>query len=162
VATEMIGGQPQELVYVGSTFTDCTPPNPPICPMPPASSFLAGYCTALGANNGTPVWQSQLLNPIGFSSPAVANGVVFCADLGTQTTNGQIVDGQIYAFDASGTGCLLPGGPPCVPLWQNDLGYAAVGVLPDLIGSPAVADGMIFETAGNYLIAFCVSGVDCP
>src|ERR1019366_235248 len=144
VAAEVIGGQPKELAYVGSTFTwnvsRIGHPTP---------SFTNGYCTALDANTGTPVWQSQLLNPIGFSSPAVANGVVFCADLGSGTTNG-----QIYAFDAKGIGCQLPSGPPCPWLWSSGLGFNGLPPNSDLIGSPAVANGMVFETAGPMLYAF--------
>ncbi len=143
VAAEVIGGQPKELAYVGSTFTYYS------IPPPHGQTALGGYLTALDANTGTPVWQSLLLNPIGFSSPAVANGVVFVADLGGATTNG-----QIYAFDAEGIGCQLPSGPPCPWLWSYNLGYIGLPPNSDLIGSPAVANGMVFETAGPTLYAF--------
>jgi outer membrane protein assembly factor BamB len=138
VAAEVIGGQPKELSYVGSTFTWGNFKG---------LSFTNAYLTALDANTGTPVWQSLMLNPIGFSSPAVANGVVFIADLGGGTTNP-----QIYAFDAKGIGCQLPSGAPCPWLWSYGLGF--LPSTPDLIGSPAVANGMVFETAGPNLYAF--------
>jgi sugar lactone lactonase YvrE len=170
VASEVIGGQPQNLAYVGSSFLVCypynCPPGPPP-PMPPQGIYYyAGYLTALDASNGNPVWQSGQLNPIGFSSPAVANGVVFVADLGGSANNYNFaVNAQIYAFGASGTGCLLPNGPACQPLWQNDLGYIGqpeqLGSPTDQIGSPAVSDGMVFETAGGALYAFCVPYVSC-
>jgi hypothetical protein len=164
VATEVISGQPQQLAYVGQTTSYSIPSrNGHQGP----TTVTVGACTALLANanttTATPVWQSQTLNPIGFSSPAVANGVVFCADLGNPITN---TNGKIYAFDArgisdgNGVDCQLPNGPPCSPLWSSDLGYNGYLNL-DLIGSPAVAGGMVFETAGSQLYAFCVSGVDC-
>jgi hypothetical protein len=43
-------------------------------------------------------------------------------------------------------------GPPCPWLWSYGLGF--LPSTPDLIGSPAVANGMVFETAGPNLYAF--------
>ena len=168
VATETISGKPKELAYVGSSFLVCYPYNCPPGPPPPRQNigiyYYAGYLTALDVSNGTPAWQSEVLNPIGLSSPAVANGVVFVADMGgIATSSATSLNAQIYAFDATGSGCLLPNGPACKPLWQNDLGTVGqpeqLGA--DLIGSPAVSDGMVFELANGVLYAFCVNGVSC-
>jgi outer membrane protein assembly factor BamB len=149
MATEVINGQPQQLAYVASMYAWSFSVGHKIF------SGQGGYLTALDATDGNPFWQSVGLAPIGFSSPAVANGVVFVADLGGGQTNG-----QIYAFDAkgisdgNGQGCQILSGRSCTPLWSYDLGYNGLSPNFDLIGSPAVANGMVFETAGPMLYAF--------
>jgi outer membrane protein assembly factor BamB len=149
VATEVINGHAQQIAYVGSSFS--YPVTQHFCNLHYSQTATSGYLTALNANTGTAIWQSGLLNPIGFSSPAVANGVVFVADLGDSNVPcvGGQVDGRIYAFDAKGGR----------PLWSYDLGY--IGMPSDEIGSPAVNNGMVFETAGPQLYAFCVPNVSC-
>ena len=89
-----------------------------------------------------PLWTGATGSSIGFSSPAVANGVVY---IGAD-------DGKLYAFDAAGnTNCS---GTPktCQPLWTGATGYF-------IESSPALAGGVVY--IGSYdgkLYAFDAAG----
>jgi outer membrane protein assembly factor BamB len=107
------------LVYVGDEC-NFVHPGPPNCFNPP--HFYA-FDTATGALQWTALTDPAAVT----SSPGVANGVVF---VGSN-------DGNIYAFDASGSdGCS---GTPksCLPLWT---GMTGAGVQ----SSPAIANGMVY------------------
>jgi outer membrane protein assembly factor BamB len=74
----------------------------------------------------SPLWTGTTGSGI-FSSPAVANGVVY---VGSD-------DGNLYAFPAScGTG-----GADCSPLWTGTAGN-------NISSSPAVANGVVY--VGSY------------
>jgi outer membrane protein assembly factor BamB len=94
-----------------------------------------------------PLWTATTGANI-FSSPTVANGVVY---VGSADTN-------LYAFDANGnTNCS---GTPktCRPLWTGITGDGPItpgGVL----SSPAVANGTVFVgDANGYLMAYDAAG----
>jgi hypothetical protein len=92
---------------------------------------------ALDAGTGGLLWSygynEQNFTSAGYSSPAVANGVVY---IGT-------ADGNVYAFNAS-TGAEL---------WSFD-----DGILNSIISSPAVANGVVYVGAGyGYLYALNAS-----
>ena len=88
----------------------------------------------------SPLWTAAP-NANVFSSPAVANGVVYVAGL----------DGVLYAFDAAG--CGQPLGQNCAPLWTS------VFLSGEVLGSPAVANGVVFvATWAGFLSAFDAAG----
>src|SRR5712692_3958655 len=75
----------------------------------------------LGPNNE--VWLSDFgITSVAYSSPAVANGVVY---VGSD-------DDKLYAFKANGCGQ-----PTCSPLWTASVGSA-------IWSSPAVANGVVY------------------
>ena len=76
---------------------------------------------ALNAATGTELWNSPTSNFV-YSSPAVANGVVYVA----------AGDGTMYALD-EGTGAKL---------WTYPTGNA-------IYSSPAVANGFVYVGSGN-------------
>jgi hypothetical protein len=94
-----------------------------------------------------------------FSSPTVANGVVYVSDdyyLLDDSTFALTRLGKVRAFDARGTtGCS--GSPKaCQPLWTSDIGPSSA--------SPTVANGVVYATAslatfGENAFAFDAAGV---
>ena len=88
-------------------------------------------------------WSAATTGTIGYSSPAVANGVAYVGSS----------DSKLYAFDAAGvTGCS---GTPktCAPLWTATTGG-------DVDSSPAVVNGVVY--VGSFdekLYAFDAAGV---
>jgi outer membrane protein assembly factor BamB len=90
----------------------------------------------------TPLWTAgDTASGIGFSSPALVNGVVY---IGRENIGGP--GAGVFAFDAAGvTNCS--GNPKnCTPLWQrDDIGIVQV--------SPAVANGLLY-VHGDVLFAF--------
>ncbi len=72
----------------------------------------------------------------GFSSPSVANGVVY---VGSD-------DGRLYAFDAAGTTNCSGSPKSCSPLWVGTLGSEN-----NVESSPVVANGVVYvgSDAGN-------------
>jgi outer membrane protein assembly factor BamB len=94
----------------------------------------------------TPLWTGMTSGKsLLFSSPAVANGVVY---MGSQTNHG----GGFDAFDAAGVTHCSGTPKTCQPLWSADTGsvYAS---------TPAVADGKVFITSANFsLFAFDAAG----
>src|ERR1035437_4035088 len=99
-------------ICCGKAFFDVQPELP--FRAQPESS---GYPSALKTSTGALVWKYTTNGGIIFSSPAVANGVVY---IGSE-------DGNLYALNAS-TG---------VPLWQYTTGNA-------IYSSPAVANGVVY------------------
>jgi outer membrane protein assembly factor BamB len=85
-----------------------------------------------------PLWTATTGSAIGFSSPAVANGVVYIGS----------TDTKLYAFDAAGmTSCA---GTPktCAPLWTATTGSS-------ILSSPAVANGVVYIGSNdNKLYAY--------
>jgi len=71
-----------------------------------------------------PLWTAATPNPFNFSSPAVANGVVYAGS------------SDLEAFDANGTTNCSGAPKTCTPLWA-----ANVGVMDS---SPSVANGLVF------------------
>jgi outer membrane protein assembly factor BamB len=91
-----------------------------------------------------PLWTASLGNQGGhniFSSPTVANGVVY---IGSN-------DNRLYAFDAAGTTNCAGSPKTCAPLWT-----APTSGAPN--DSPAVASGTVYVGAGTKLYAFDASG----
>lgn len=87
-----------------------------------------------------PLWTAAANTFI--SSPAVANGVVYIGSF----------DKKLYAYDAAGTaGCS---GTPktCAPLWSGTAND------PTSASSPAVANGVVYISAGRNLYAFDAGG----
>jgi outer membrane protein assembly factor BamB len=80
-----------------------------------------GGLFALNAANGRQVWATPTAAPVGLSSPAVVDGVIYVGDM----------SGMVYAFDAS-TGATR---------WT----FAASGA----ITSPAVAGGLVYAASGD-------------
>jgi outer membrane protein assembly factor BamB len=89
---------------------------------------------ALDATTGVKLWSYATPGDGSFSSPAVANGVVY---YGTANTNDG-GKGEIYAMNAS-TG---------VKLWSHATGSLLIG------NAPAVANGMVYVEAAHKLWAF--------
>ena len=89
-----------------------------------------------------PLWTSVSTGSFVFSSPAVANGVVY---VGSN-------DGTLYAFDASGTKNCSGSQKICSPLWTASAGIGS--------SSPEVANGVVYVgSAGGTLQAFDAAGV---
>lgn len=97
VADELIGGVQTSVVYVVGGD---------------------GYLYAINGITGTQIWSTGIGGPIAYSSPAVANGVVYVLSGGLL--------GALFAFDAANGGAYL---------WN---GYT-IGT-----GSPAVDNGMVY------------------
>jgi outer membrane protein assembly factor BamB len=91
---------------------------------------LDGYLYALDANNGNIVWETKTNGPIE-SSPAVSDGAVYF-------TSQEPTAGALYKLDAN-TGAVI---------WKQQLPYEYQYVGGDeMLGSPSVADGMVFASA---------------
>jgi outer membrane protein assembly factor BamB len=107
-------------VYVGD---GCDAENPPF----PENCMNGSHFSAFNATTGALQWTALSDADGVYSSPGVANGVVY---VGSD-------DGNLYAFDASGqTDCS---GTPtfCSPLWQATIGGTVES-------SPAIANGMVY------------------
>jgi outer membrane protein assembly factor BamB len=95
----------------------------------------------------TPLWTGATGYVIEFSSPAVANGVVYIGS----------ADGNLYAFSAAGTTNCSGTPKTCKSLWTAAAGRSVVS-------SPAVANGVVYvgSTNGgppdNKLYAFSAAG----
>ncbi|MCW3996812.1 MAG: PQQ-binding-like beta-propeller repeat protein [Candidatus Bathyarchaeota archaeon] len=94
---------------------------------------------ALDADSGRVVWKIATVGPIE-CSPAVSNGAVFFTSQGPTT-------GVLYKLDAK-TGSVI---------WKQDIPYVPVFIGgTELLGSPSVADGMVFvpsNTAAYYALS---------
>jgi outer membrane protein assembly factor BamB len=105
-----------------------------------AGQLLALPAAGCGSDQCQPLWTAQLSNGV-FTTPAVANGLVFIASAGS-VENGL---GTLYAFKAAGCGR-----PMCAPTWTAPVPSA---------GTPTVADGVLYIVAGDgRLLAFTAAG----
>lgn len=111
--------------------------------------FLAGGCQRsgyVGSNDGklyafsascsgtcSPLWTGITGGSIGYSSPAVANGVVYIVS----------EDGKLYAFSTACSGT-------CPPLWTGSIGTSTDA-------SPTVANGVVYVGSAGELYAFPAS-----
>jgi outer membrane protein assembly factor BamB len=87
----------------------------------------------------TPLWTAVQGNNAAFSSPAIANGVIYV------TSN----NNSVYGFDASGTTKCAGTPKVCSPLWTS--ATAGTGIQ----SSPAVNNGMLYvSTYRGALYAF--------
>jgi hypothetical protein len=107
-----------------------------------AGQLLAWPATGCGGDvNCQPLWMAQLGNGV-FTTPAVANGLVFVASAGS-VDNGL---GRLYAFKAAGCGQAT-----CRPVWTAPV--------PNSGSSPTVADGVLYIAASDgRLLAFAAAG----
>jgi outer membrane protein assembly factor BamB len=95
------------------------------------------------AKTCTPLWTATTAGG-GGQAPVFANGVVYVGS----------GDGNLYAFDASGTTNCSGTPKTCAPLWTGPTG----GVVH---GPPAVTNGVVYlgsEFLGGTLVAFDASG----
>jgi outer membrane protein assembly factor BamB len=106
-----------------------------------------------------PLWTAPTGSPV-YSSPAVANGVVYVSSGNplTTTLSGGDPAAKLYAFDATGANCA---GTPktCSPLWTGiPTGGFGLGT------SPAVANGVVYvgsvSCACSNFVSFPVSFLD--
>jgi hypothetical protein len=99
-------------------------------------------CTVSGGTkNCTPLWSGAPAGggTVDFSSPAVANGVVYYSS----------ANGGTYAYDASGvTGCTVAAGTKtCTPLWGSVTGFTGGG-------SPAIVNGVVYINISGSVYAY--------
>ena len=91
---------------------------------------LDGYMYALDSNNGNIVWQTKTNGPIESSPTAAYNAVYF--------TSQEPTTGVLYKLNAN-TGDVI---------WKQQLPYEYQFTGGDeMLGSPSVAQGMVFATA---------------
>jgi outer membrane protein assembly factor BamB len=102
-------------------------------------AFPAGGC---GRRLCGPLWEGRTSGKIKWSSPAVAEGLVF---IGTST-----YDNAIYAFRAGGCGSSM-----CEPVWVGRPHKDGTG----LDTAPAVADGYVYAQEFNPVVyVFATTG----
>jgi outer membrane protein assembly factor BamB len=90
-----------------------------------------------------PLWTGLTGGAIDFSSPAVADGIVY---VGAE-------DGKLYAFDANGTTNCSGTPTTCAPLWTAQTGRG-------IESSPTIANGRVFVGSDDGSIyAFDAAGV---
>lgn len=110
-----------------------------------AGQLLALPATGCGGANCPPLWMAQLSNGV-FTTPAVADGLVFVSSAGS-VENGI---GTLYAFKAAGCGR-----PACKPVWTASV--------PNTGSSPTVAGGVLYIVSGDgRLLAFAAGGCGRP
>ncbi len=90
-----------------------------------------------------PLWTSS--SNVGFSTPAVANGVVYATG----------EDGMLYAFSANGTTNCSGTPVTCNPLWTGGGGTYNDNVSP---GAPTVSNGVVYYESATNLYAFDADG----
>ena len=106
-----------------------------------AGQLLALPAAGCGSDQCQPLWTAQLSNGA-FTTPAVANGLVFISSAGS-VENGL---GRLYAFRAAGCGR-----PTCRPVWTSPV--------PNTGSSPTVAGGVLYIVSGDgRLLAFAAAG----
>jgi hypothetical protein len=107
-------------------------------------SVLNAFSTTCGSATVScaPLWTAPISSPngggfiYGESSPAVANGLVYAHSFDTA-----------FAFPTS----CATSGPSCQPLWVKTISETGGG--SGVLGGPVVADGMLFATGAEGLIA---------
>jgi PQQ-like domain len=92
-----------------------------------------------------PLWTSS--SNVGFSSPAVANGVLYAMG----------EDANLYAFSANGTRNCSGTPTICVPLWTAAMGSVSTGTIQ--AWSPSVSNGIVYGQSPSGLYAFDANGV---
>ena len=92
-----------------------------------------------------PLWTSS--SNIGFSSPAVANGVLYAMG----------EDARLYAFSANGTRNCSGKPTTCTPLWTAAMGSPSTGTIQ--AWSPSVSNGIVYGQSPSGLYAFDANGV---
>jgi outer membrane protein assembly factor BamB len=96
---------------------------------------LDGYLYALDANFGDVVWSFKTEGPV-MSSPAVADGAVYFSSQ-------EPTSGAIYKLDANNGGLI----------WRKAVSYEwQFTGGNDMLGSPSVADGMVFASSNMRAI----------
>jgi outer membrane protein assembly factor BamB len=119
---------------------------------PQHTGYNPGESTIGVGNVGTLVqkWRGATGSAV-YSSPAVANGVVYVDSIGDSPNFG--FNGKLSAFSAAGTTNCSGTPKACSPLWTftppNDVSLRA----DFLYSSPAVVNGVV------YVVSFCVT--DC-
>lgn len=107
--------------------------------------LLALPATGCGSDQCQPLWTAQLSNGV-FTTPAVANGLVFISSAGS-VENGI---GTLYAFRAAGCGQAT-----CRPVWTSPV--------PNVGSSPTVSGGVLYIVASDgRLLAFTAAGCGLP
>jgi outer membrane protein assembly factor BamB len=108
----------------------------------------AGVINCSGApKTCAPLWSGPLIGTGTASSPAVVNGIVYIG-------NG---DGNLYAFDATGTTNCSGTPKTCAPLWSAPTSSLR---FPSIFSSPAVVDGVVYIGSDHgSLYAFDAAGV---
>jgi outer membrane protein assembly factor BamB len=109
----------------------------------PPNGKLYAYSADCGNKGGAckPLWAANVGAYGGGEAPAVADGVIYV--IGATLSTGR----KIYAF---AVGCGRAG-RTCKPIWTGDIGDAGVVDTPLV-----VANGVVYEAAGNTLYAFAV------
>jgi hypothetical protein len=106
-----------------------------------SGNLIAWPATGCGSDQCRPLWTAQLSNGA-FTTPAVANGLVFISSAGS-VENGI---GRLYAFKAAGCGRAT-----CPPVWTAPV--------PNVGSSPTVADGVLYIVSSDgRLLAFAAAG----
>jgi outer membrane protein assembly factor BamB len=107
--------------------------------------LIAWPAAGCGADQCDPLWTAQLSNGA-FTTPAVANGLVFISSAGNTENN----LGRLAAFKAGGCGR-----PSCRPVWT--------ATVPNTESSPTVAGGVLYiVTNDGRLLAFTAAGCGRP
>lgn len=125
------------MVFAGTTsFPD---PGNPANTQPALLAFLAD-CVPPSASGGCePHWRGTGMEGFVEAAPTAAEGLVFLA-----MNSSDLESGTLYAFDQD---CGREG-ETCEPLWSEPID-GTTG-----LSSPAVADGVVYLSAGGKLLAF--------
>lgn len=133
------------MVFVGTTsFPE---PGNPANTVPALLAFLAD-CVPPSATDGCePVWRGTGMEGFVEAPPTAAEGLVFLA-----MNSSDLESGVLYAFDQD---CGRDA-ETCEPLWSEPID-GTTG-----LSSPAVADGVVYLSAGGKLLAFDLKSGPSP
>jgi PQQ-like domain len=107
--------------------------------------LIAWPANGCGSDQCDPLWTAQLSNGA-FTTPAVANGLVFVSSAG----NAENRLGTLTAFSAGGCGR-----PSCRPVWTASV--------PNTDSSPTISGGVLYIVANDgRLLAFTAAGCGRP
>jgi outer membrane protein assembly factor BamB len=134
-----------QMVFVGTTsFPE---PGNPANTVPALLAFLAD-CVPPSATGGCePVWRGTDMEGFVEAPPTAAEGLVFLA-----MNSSDLESGVLYSFDQD---CGREG-ETCEPLWSEPIN-GTTG-----LSSPAVADDVVYLSAGGKLLAFDLSAGPSP